>query len=124
MKFLKYVFNRVTLMVIAVVIELFLVIQITKWFGNVAGWMEGFFRFMAVIIVLFIIRNSRHLSSDMMWIVLIMIAPLLGAGLYLFLAGDMFISRTFRALVRSTNENAKYYHQDPDILKTMEETYP
>ena len=124
MKILKYLFNRLTLMIVIVAVELFAVIQFTYWFGTVAGWLEGFFRLLGVVIVLLIIKNSRHLSSDMMWIVLIMVAPLLGAVLYLFLAGNMISSKTFRALVRSTNENAKYYHQDPEILKTMEETYP
>ena len=124
MKILKMLFNRVTFMIVVVIVEVFLLLQFTRWFGSVAGWIEGVLRLFGVIIVMLIVKNSKHLSSDMMWIILIMVAPILGTALYLFLAGDMVVSKTFRSLVQTTGASRKYYVQAPDVLKELEEKFP
>ena len=124
MKLLRYVFSRLTFIIIMAVIEFAFLIHVFKWFGGLASEIVIVVRVIGVLIVLLIVKNSRHLSSDMMWIILIMAAPILGSVLYLFLAGDMVVSKTFRSLVRTTKEAAKYYHQDPEILKELCEKYP
>ncbi len=124
MKILKMLFNRLTFMIVVVIVEVFILLGISRWFGSVAGWVEGVLRLFGLLIVLYIIKNSKHLSSDMMWIVLIMLAPIPGAALYLFLAGDLHISKTFQSLVKTTEEAAKYYKQDPEVMKELEEKFP
>ena len=92
MKILKYIFNRITFMAVMVILQLLILFAISHWFIGAAGWIQEVLQVISVLIVLYIIKNSKHLSSDMLWIVLIMIAPIPGAALYLFVAAEFFIS--------------------------------
>ena len=119
MKILKVLFNRLTFMILMVVIEIMILVGISLWFGKNAGWIEVVLRILSLIIVPLIIKNSRHLSSDMMWIISIIAAPIPGTAMYLLLAGDLFTSRTFRQLVKTTGEYRKYYVQDPEVFRSL-----
>ena len=75
MKILQKIFSRTTFMALMAVLEVIIVWSLMKWFGEQAAWIEGVLHVLSVVIVLMIIKNSRHLSSDMMWIVGIMMFP-------------------------------------------------
>lgn len=124
MKILKFIFSRFTFMILMVILQLFILFAISHWFFGAAGWIQEVLQVLSVLIILYIIKNSKHLSSDMLWIVLIMIAPIPGAALYLFVIAEIFISKTFRALVAETSMARKYYEQDPAVLQEMEEKAP
>ena len=124
MKILRYVFNRTTFMIVMVGLEAQVILGLVRWFGNVAAWIGVVLQIISILVVLYIIKNSRHLSSDMMWIILILLAPIPGAALWLFLAGNLFSSRTFRSLVKTTEDSKHYYKQDPDVLEKAEQASP
>ena len=123
-KILKTIFSRLTFMIIMVVIELFILFAIFHWCHEQAGWIEGVLRLLSLIIVLLIIKNSRHLSSDMMWILLIILLPVAGTAFYLFLGADLIVSRTFHALQSNTAKARKYYVQDEDTIREVTGKYP
>lgn len=124
MKILRYVFNRTTFMIVMVGLEAQLLLGLVRWFGSVAAWIGAVLQIISILVVLYIIKNSRHLSSDMMWIILILLAPIPGAALWLFLQGNLFSSRTFRSLVKTTVDAKHYYKQDPEILTKAEQASP
>ena len=124
MKILKAVFSRTTFMIMAAFLEILVIVSVFKWFNQQAAWIEGVLRVLSVVIVLWIIKNSRHLSSDMMWIVGIMLFPVPGTAVYLLLGADMLSSRTYRSVRISTNKARKYYVQDEEVLKEMDEAAP
>ncbi len=124
MKILKALFSRATFMVCMVVLEVLLVLGIFHWFGARAAWIEEVLRVLSVIIVLGIMRLSRHLSSDMMYFLLIMLSPVFGTAIYLLLGADLFASRTFRSIVASTRDSRKYYVQDEAVRKELEDAAP
>ncbi|MBQ1439812.1 MAG: cardiolipin synthase [Solobacterium sp.] len=105
-------------------LEAQVILGLVRWFGSVAAWIGAVLQVVSVLLVLYIIKNSRHLSSDMMWIILILLAPVPGAALWLFLAGNLFSSRTFRSLVKTTGSSRRYYRQDPDVLEKAEQASP
>lgn len=124
MAYLKKIFNRTTFLILMAVLEVLVIWGQFRWFSSVAGWIEVILRILSVVIVLFIIKYSRHLSSDMMWILLIILLPVVGTAVYLLLGAGLFISPTFRKLWRETADAKKYYHQDEKILNDVCEADP
>lgn len=124
MKILRAIFSRTTFMILMILLELLILYSVFHWFGAQAAWIEEVLRFISGIIVLSIIKNSRHLSSDMMWIVAIMLFPIPATAIYILLDADMISSRTMWNLVKSTKEAGKYYKQDPAISEEMNQSAP
>lgn len=124
MKILKKIFSRVSLMVIMITIELFLFFTLTNRFGTKFSWIESIIRIGGLVIVVNINNNSRHLSADMLWILAILIVPIAGTALYLFLGADLILSKTFQSINNSTKEARKYYVQEPEVLDEMKEEGP
>ena len=112
MKILSKIFSRTTFMVLMAILEILFVYSLVKWFNDQVAWIDGVLTLLSVVIVLMIIKDSRHLSSDMMWIVGIMLFPIPGTILYLLLGANMLSSKTFKSLKVSTDKAKKYYKQD------------
>ena len=120
MKILKKLFNRISFMVLVVVLELFLLIKIIDWFNSFgASVIETVLRLLSLIVILWLVNNSKHLSSDMIWILLIVASPIFGTALYLALGANLFTSRTFYSIVRSTADAQKYYEQDRFVMAEL-----
>ena len=123
-KILKTIFSRLTFIVLMAALEVFILYSLFHWFGSQAEWINEVLRVLSVIIVLGIVNNSRHLSSDMMWILLIILMPVPGTILWLFLGANLISSKTFHRLFRSTADAKKYYVQDEDTLEILYSSSP
>jgi len=124
MKALKIIFGRLGWIILAAIVEIYITISIFQWFGEQAKWIETALRLLSIVIVLAIIKNSRHLSSDIGWILIIIAFPVPGTVLYLSLGANMFISKTHRLIKESEENSARYYIQDEEVLKELEESSP
>ena len=117
-------FIRVIIMALCVIIEAAILGVIIRFFSEQAAWIEGVLRLMSTVVVLYIIRRTEHLSSDLMWIILIMMFPVPGTASYLLLGADLIISRTFRSIVKETDVARKYYFQDTSVLRELDQLAP
>lgn len=107
-------------MIIMVFLQLGLMYSLFNWFRELSEWIDVILTILSVAIVLSIIKNSRHLSSDIIWIIGIMIFPIAGTITYLFLGADLLSSKTFRSIKKYTKEAKKYYVQDEQVLKELD----
>ena len=112
MRFNSALFFRILVMLVMVALEVLILLGIARWFGENAAWIETILHLLSLFVVLGIIKNSRHLSSDMIWILFIILFPVPGTAVYCFLGADMLLSRTFRNIMLTTAEAKKYYRQD------------
>lgn len=119
MNILKKIFSRTTFIVLSAIVEILIIWAQFRWFSSVAAWIEVVLRVLSVLLVLFIIKYSRHLSSDMMWILLIILLPVAGTAVYLLVGANLLSSPTFRKLQKETNDARKYYHQDEEVLNDV-----
>ena len=124
MKLLKALLSRPSLTSFAVLIELFIAFSLFHWFTGVAPWIEVVLRILSALIVLLLLKNSRHLSVDMFWILMILLAPVGGTAIYLLLAANLFSSKTFRAIVKSTEEAETLYVQDENVFSELAASAP
>ncbi len=78
--------NGVTRMVLSLIIiaieVIFIILQFTK-LSQHAVWIEAMMRILALFLVLLIYSRPGTSSTKMPWIILILLAPILGLGLYL-----------------------------------------
>ena len=120
----KLLNNRLIYLGLAAILEIIIYITLFRYVRDKAGWVEVILHIAAVVIVLHIIRTSRHLSSDMMWLVLIMIAPVPGTAIFLLCSADLLRNKTFRAIVKEQKKAVTYLQQDMQISKELQEKYP
>ena len=93
-------FIRVVIMITCIIFQVAMLGIIIHFFSRQAAWIEGVFRLLSIIVILYIIRRTEHLSSDLMWIILIMLFPVPGTAAYLLLGADLIMSTTFQNIVR------------------------
>ena len=109
----KFISNRIIYLGLAAIFEFILYAALFRYVREKSTLIEMFLHIAAVFIVLHIIRTSRHLSSDLMWLVLIMLAPVPGTAIFLMTSADLIKNKTFRAIVK---EQKKAY---PYLVRTM-----
>ena len=115
---------RVLVLALAIIIQI--VIQyflITRLFDKLA-WISAATRILSFAITIDIVNNSRHLSSDMIWILAVNIFPIIGTILYLFFRIDQLISPTFQNIITTTEEAKRSYTQDERVIKALAEEAP
>ena len=111
-------FSRLGITAMIVILEIVYLVSLLEWLNPYIGWVTGILQIASVFIVLWIINRSTHLSADMMWIIIIFLAPIPGTIIYLMLSSiGKFPSRTFRNIMEETSQCEKYYEQDADVLR-------
>ena len=123
MKYLEKVI-RFLIIAIGILAEVMIVYLTFHYFTENYAWIEALLRIASMILVVSIVNNSRSLSSDMFWILLIVMLPIPGTIIYFFLGANLISSKTARSLFACDIESKKYLVQDEDILKEMEERDP
>ena len=71
---------------------------------------------LSFLLVLEIIKSKKSLSANLPWIILIILFPVAGTMLYLFIGNDLHSSKTLKKVNKEVTESRKYYVQDQTIL--------
>ena len=124
MKILKAIFSRTTFLILAVLLEILILVSVSHLFGNVAGYVEMILRILGVFVVLGIVRFSRHLSSDLVWIIVILLFPVPGTAVYLLLGANLLTGRTYHRIRKETKEAGGLLVPDEEIGREMEAAAP
>jgi cardiolipin synthase len=74
---------------------------------------------LSILLILEIVKNTKSLSSNLPWIVLILLFPAAGTMLYLFIGNDFHSSKTLKKINKEVENSKQYYVQDPNILKEL-----
>ena len=92
--------GRIIPMVIVVIGEVYLYTLLFKWMTSSFVFIEIALHILSILIVLNILRTSRHLSSDLMWIILIMLFPVFGTFVYVLMTLSLLFGKTFRNIIQ------------------------
>ncbi|MEE3488277.1 MAG: cardiolipin synthase [Bulleidia sp.] len=121
---MKRMIGRIIPIALGLLVEYALISGIVNHFMEQAAWLEGILRLLGAAVVLSIIRNSKHLSSDMMWILLIMLFPVPGILLFLIFGADLLSSKTTRGIYTEQEKARKYAEQDEAVLQEIRDKDP
>ena len=119
----KGTLSRIVFLALAAVLELLFIYFLFKYFNERASWIEGALRIISVIVVLEIVNYSHHLSSDMIWIIMIVISPIFGTIAYLLIGGNLFLSRTYRNIQWEAHSSHQYFMEDEAVQSEMDQRF-
>lgn len=74
---------------------------------------------LGVAVVLEILKDSKRLSNDLPWVILILLFPIFGIAVLLMLGRDFRYNKLLRSLVKTEKNYAKYLRQDPEVAKAI-----
>lgn len=113
---LKIWLGRIIPLVIIALGEIVLYCNLFKWLTTSFVFIEIVLHILSILIVLNIVRTSRHLSSDLMWIILIMLFPVFGTFVYVLMLLSLLFGKTFRNIIKEQKKVSSYYIQDESII--------
>lgn len=121
---LKIWFGRIIPLVIIALGEIVLYCNLFKWLTTSFVFVEIVLHILSILIVLNIVRTSRHLSSDLMWIILIMLFPVFGTFVYVLVLLSLLFGKTFRNIIKEQKKASSYYIQDESIIDEIRNDNP
>ena len=92
---------RMVIVIVAILLEVLAIVAIILWFDEYTHWIHIGTRIVALLIVLGIYSQHKTASIKMTWIILVMVTPVLGLVLYLFIGlngSTRKMRRRFRAI--------------------------
>ena len=121
---MKSVLGRIITLVFMVLGELALGVMLFNYLTSKFVFIEVFLHQLAVIVVLNIIRTSKHLSSDITWIFLIILFPVPATFVFLLTYFNLFINRTFKSIVKEEKKAVTFLNQDDEVLEDLKKEFP
>ena len=117
--FLRGIFSRTTVISVLLILQLFFLIASFAWVDQYRIWMEIIERALAITAVLYLVNSEMDALSRVTWLILVMIAPLLGSLFLIYTKRDW----GYRGLKQRMNElvdsSAKYLPDNQEILKVL-----
>ena len=71
------------------------------------------------MLVLEIAKNSKSISANLPWVILILLFPAAGTMLYIFIGNDLHSSKTLKKVNKEVSLSKKYYIEDNKILEEI-----
>ena len=121
---LKIWLGRIIPLVIIALGEIVLYCNLFKWLTTSFVFIEIVLHILSILIVLNIVRTSRHLSSDLMWIILIMLFPVFGTFVYVLMLLSLLFGKTFRNIIKEQKKASSNYIQDESIIDEIRNDNP
>lgn len=120
----KSTFWRLLVIAIAAVLQIGITIYAFVRFYSMAAWITTITTILSFLLVLYIINTSKHLSSDLIWILLILLAPISGTIIYLLFGATIALSKTHKAIIEASAEASVYYQQNQRVLNDLRKNLP
>ena len=110
---------------IIIILGLFLQIAITLllyiFFINQIAIIHIVYDIISILLILYLIKNSKNYSYVLPWIVILLLSPLIGALLYIILGRNKYKSKTLKNIVKHEKDKEQYLIQDSQIRKEFEQ---
>ena len=90
------------------------------YLGDHVTVLNFLYKMIGLLIVLWLIKNSKSYAYSLPWIVIILLFPLVGTLLYLILGYNKRTSRTLKRIKASENRSRKYLVQDEKVRKKID----
>lgn len=118
---MKMAIRRGIIVGLGVIFQILLSLTVLLLFGQRIAIVEIIYAILSMLIVLGIIKESKNLSKDLPWIIIIMIFPIAGALLYIVIGNNLHKSKVLKNINRYEKMGNKYLVQDKEIKKEIHE---
>lgn len=113
--------KRGSIVIIGLLLQILLSLFIYLKLGEYIQIIHILYGIISVLIVLAIIKNSKRLSSDLIWVIVIMLFPIVGTLLFIILNKNRNNSKILKNINRNINEGQKYLVQDENIKQEIKD---
>lgn len=107
---LRVVFSRIGLVICLLLLQIFWIFSLFKWFSQEFSNYALFVVIFDIIMVLYLVNSNIDPSAKMTWLLLITLAPLLGSCLLLYTQRDIghrALHKRILDLIKQSKENLK-----------------
>ena len=121
---LNIIFSRVFIVSIVLIIQLVLFAAGIIFMQDYATYIYAGFLTLEVVSVIYIINSESNSAFKITWIILIMVAPVLGAAFYAFVQMQPGTALLKRRLADLNKEVGQYMQQDKEVLEALRVSKP
>ncbi len=111
--------KRAVVVAIGLILQICLTLFVYLFLGKYIKIIGILYSILSVIIVLSIVKNSKRLSSDLPWIIIIMLFPIIGSLLYVIIGRNIHRSKLLKSINENISNSEKYLIQDKKILEEI-----
>ena len=112
---MKTALGRGIIIVIGILLQVALTLLVYLLLINKLVVIHIFYDVIGILLILYLIKNSKNYSFTLPWIVILLLFPLIGTLLYIILGKNKFKSKTLKKIRAHEKESRYYLVQDKDI---------
>ena len=112
---MKRALGRGIIIGIGVLLQILLTLLIYLFLINKLVVIHVVYDIIGIILILYLIKNSKNYSFTLPWIVILLLFPLIGTLLYIILGKNKFRSKTIKRIKKLERESKYYLVQDKKI---------
>jgi len=117
---MKRAVKRFLLVFFGWLLQIILSFSLLAYLGKHYVVIESIYVILSIIIILNIIKNSKNLEMDLIWLIIIPMYPIFGVILYIALNNNRRRAPIIKRIRKNFKLAEKYYVQDEKILKEIE----
>lgn len=111
--------KRFLIVLFSFIFQIVFTMSLSVLFSELVTAIKIIYFLLSILLVLEIIKNTKSLSANLPWIVLIMLFPVAGTMLYIFISNDLHSNRMLKKVNKEVTNSQKYYKQDKKILEEL-----
>ena len=111
--------KRFLIVLLSFIFQIVFTMSLAVIFSELATAIRILYLVLSFLLVLEIIKNTRSLSANLPWIILIVLFPVAGTMLYIFISNDLHSNKMLKKVNKEVNDANKYYIQDKEILEEL-----
>lgn len=121
---LSLVFSRKVILVVLVLIQLVMFGMTITYLKDYATYVYAVFLVLSVVTVIYIFNNDSKPDFKISWMLLIMIAPILGTVFYVFMKMQPGVALIEKGLLDTNKATKAYMLQDKQVLEEFRTSKP
>ena len=120
MKYLKVIFNRIFIFGLMILVQVIYMLLIISKFSHYSQLMSAICMILSILVVLFIVNKEDNPAYKIAWIIPILLFPILGGLLYLFLGNKKPAKKMRVKLEKEYDRQKQLIHQDEKVIQEIE----
>lgn len=118
---LRGIFSRTTVISVLLILQLLFIFDSYIWLDQSRIWAEIIERILTITAVLYLVNSEMDALSRVTWLILIMIAPLLGSLFLIYTKLDWGYRGLKQRMGQRVDESVQYLPHHPEIVRTLKE---
>ena len=118
---LRGIFSRTTIISVLLILQLLFIFDSYIWLDQSRIWADIIGRILTITAVLYLVNSEMDALSRVTWLILIMIAPLLGSLFLIYTKLDWGYRGLKQRMGQRVDESVQYLPHHPEIVRTLKE---